>query len=342
MDISNDIRFGIAGCGMIADYHAMAIEETKGALLYGACSKTRGHAQNFAERYGIRCYDGYEEMLDSPEIDAVVICTPSGDHYPMAMQALAAGKDVVIEKPMCLSMADADSLVAKADRARRTVCVISQSRFSDAAQEIHRAVVDGDFGKMVSASLTMRYFRPQSYYDQAGWRGTFAGDGGGVLMNQGIHGIDLLCYLMGEPRSVFGFTRTALRDIEVEDTACGTIRFASGTIGVIDATVCSQPSFTKRFVLCGEKGTVILEDDSIVLWKLDTPCRLPLCSGSGNSSAADPRGISHVYHQREYENLIAHLLRGEALLVDARQGRIPLSVILGIYESSRTGKMVDL
>lgn len=336
------IRFGIIGCGMISDYHAQAIADTQGAILAGACSKSLSSAERFTEKHGVTLFKQYEDMLQSPEVDAVVICTPSGEHFPQALQAIRAGKDVVIEKPMCLSLKDADTLIAEADRLGKRVCVISQSRFSDAAQAIHRAVIHGSFGKMVSASLTMRYFRSQDYYDQAQWRGTVRGDGGGVLMNQGIHGIDLLCYIMGKPKSVCGYTRAALRNIEVEDTASAAVKFESGATAVIDATVCSQPSFGKRFVFCGENGTVILEDDAITLWSLKDPCPIPLGKFSGNSSAADPRGISYTYHQREYENIVAHLSEGAELLLDGRQGRLPLSVILGIYESSAREQVIRL
>ena len=339
---SKSVRFGIAGCGMISDYHAQAIAETEGAVLVGACSKSFSSAEKFAEKHGVILFENYGDMLQSSKIDAVVICTPSGEHFPQAMQAIRAGKDVVVEKPMCLRLEDADALIAEADKLGKKVCVISQSRFSDAAQAIHNAVVKGSFGKMVSASLTMRYFRSQDYYNQAQWRGTVQGDGGGVLMNQGIHGIDLLCYIMGKPQSVCGYTRTALRDIEVEDTASAAVRFENGATAVIDATVCSQPSFGKRFVFCGENGTVILEDDAITLWSLRDPCPIPMGNFSGNSSAADPRGISYAYHKREYENIVAHLSEGAELLLDGRQGRLPLSVILGIYESSARAQVVKL
>ncbi len=336
------IRFGIVGCGMAARCHAQAIASVKQAALAGACSRSPASADSFCRQFQIRKYPSYRAMLKDPEIDAVSICTPSGSHKEQAVQAMEAGKHVVIEKPMCLSLQDADEIIRLADQTGLAVCVVSQSRFSDAAQEVKRAVDAGAFGKMVSAALTMRYFRPQAYYDQAAWRGTAAGDGGGVLMNQGFHGIDLLCYLLRQPVSVCGYTAARLRHIEVEDTAAGAVRFSSHALATIDATVCSHPAFSRQIVLCGESGSVILKEDSISLWSLPQPCSLPILQTVPFSASADPKAVSCEGHAREYQNLVGFLLGKNPLLVDARQGKIALEVILGIYESSRTGKAVRL
>lgn len=336
------LQFGIVGCGMIARYHAQAIQQTPRCTLLGACSKTYASTEKFVQEVPCTPFPSYEEMLSQPDLDVVVICTSSGEHFHQAKEALEAGKHVIVEKPMCLTMEDADALVELDKQYPQTVCVISQSRFSDAAQTIKAAMDAGSFGKMVSASLMMRYYRSQAYYDQAEWRGTLAGDGGGVLMNQGIHGIDLLCHFMGKPVGVTGYARTMLRDIEVEDTAAAAIEFESGAIATLDATVCSQPSFSKKFILCGEKGTVVMEEDAILSWSLPDPCPIPLGAKSGNSASADPKGISVAYHLREYENFVGHVLDGKELMLDADQGRMPLGVILGVYESSRTGKHIKL
>ena len=340
--MKDTVTFGIVGCGIIARYHALAIRENSGARLLGAYSRTPASAEAFSKEFDVPVYDSYEALLAAPELDAVVICTSSGAHFEQARQALLASKHVVVEKPMCLTMADANELVRLAKELGLMVCVISQTRFSAAAQAIRGTIESGGFGKLVSASLTMRYQRTQAYYDSADWRGTVTGDGGGVLMNQGIHGIDLLCYFMGEPVSVTGYARTLLRDIEVEDTAAAAVAFENGSVAVIDATVCSDPAFGRKIVLCGEKGTAVLEEDAITLWSLPTPCPIPLGGGSGDSGAADPTGISHLYHAREYENIVAHLLQDAPLLIDAHQGRIPLSVILGLYEASEKGCAIKI
>ena len=336
------VRIGIVGCGMIANFHAHAINNTDGAVLAGACSKSPASAEKFCTEQNIPKFDSYAQMLGSADIDAVSLCTPSGDHCRQILQALEAGKHVVVEKPMCITLEECDRVIAKAEETGLTVCVISQHRFSDGISEIRRAIGAGELGKIHCAQLTMHYFRPQSYYDSAAWRGTWALDGGGVLMNQGIHGVDMLCYLLGRAQSVTGFVTTSGRDIEVEDTAAAALEFESGAVATLDATVCSQPSFSKKFILCGEKGTVVMEEDAILSWSLPDPCPIPLGAKSGNSASADPKGISVAYHLREYENFVGHVLDGKELMLDADQGRMPLSVILGVYESSRTGTHIKL
>ena len=341
MHEKSNVSFGIVGCGIISRFHALAIGDVPGACLLGACSKSFESTKKLCDEFRIHPYASYEEMLEDPELDAVVICTPSGDHAEQILCALKAGKHVVVEKPMCLTLEEADEVVAMAERTGLMVSVISQTRFSDGVQTIKQAIDRGELGRLVSASLTMRYFRSQEYYNMAQWRGTIDGDGGGVLMNQGIHGIDVLCYLMGTPVGVKGYARTLLRDIEVEDTAVAALEFDNGALAVIDATVCSQPAMPRKLIICGEKGSIVLEEDSIKEWNLPTPCSC-VSTASGGSGAADPRGITHLNHTREYQDILNHLLKGQPLLLDSRQGRMPLSVILGIYESSTTGNEVKL
>jgi len=338
------VKVGIVGCGMVARYHANAIASTEGAELICCCSKSPSSAESFAAERSeeVKVYKTYSEMLSDKEMNTVAICSPTGDHFAQAKEALLAGKNVIVEKPLCIKLSDADELISLADEKGLDLCTISQTRFSDSAQAIRKAVENGDFGRMVSASLTMRYMRDQKYYDQAAWRGTFEFDGGGVMMNQGIHGIDLLCYIMGKPISVMGYAKTLLRNIEVEDTAAAALEFENGAVAVIDATVCSIPSFTKKFIFSGEKGTVVLENDVITLWSLPTECPVKTETSVGGSSSSDPKAISFVYHAREYQNFADHMIKGTPLLIDGREGRLPLSVILGVYESSNTGNKVVL
>ena len=336
------IRFGILGCGTIAPNHARAIDAAGGAVLAGAVSRRYEQAQAFAETFSCRAYETYEAMLSDDAVDAVSVCTPTGLHFDNARQALLAGKHVLVEKPLCLTLQEADTLIALARARGLSLGVISQSRFSDAAQAIRRLVDSGAAGRPVSAQLMMRFYRGQDYYDSAAWRGTFAGDGGGVIMNQGIHGIDLLCYLMGRPVSVTGYARTRLRDIEVEDTVAAALEFESGAVAVIDATTCSVPSFNKRFVLGFERGTVILENDVVTLWTVPGQCPENCRVSLAGDTSGDNKKVTIAYHAREYGNFIRHITQGEPLIVDGAQGRMPLSVILGVYESSRTGRRIDL
>ena len=336
------LHFAIVGCGMISSFHAAAIADTEGAELIGACSRSRPGAERFAEEHGIRAYENFQTVLEDDEVDAVSICTPSGNHAAQVLAALEHGKHVVVEKPMCLTLEDADKIVFSAEKHGLTVCSIAQLRYADASVALKNAIDNGEFGRLLSASLSMSYFRPQSYYDQAQWRGTVGGDGGGVLMNQGIHGIDMLCYLMGQPKEVSGFTATLMRNIEVEDTAAAIIRFENGAIADVNATVCASPSCSKRITIRGEKGTVVMVEDGIESWDLPTKCPVPIGERAGFAAAADPKKISHVYHAREYADFVKAVNTNDNVLIDAREGRLPLEVILGIYRSSREGIRVPI
>ena len=342
MQMEKKLRFGILGCGMVGRYHATAISEFDDCTLVACASKTLDSARKLAQEFGAEARGSYDDLLSDTSINFIAICTPSGNHYENAKAALVAGKNVVVEKPISLRPDQADDLIALAEEKGLVLCTISQTRFSDAVQAIHKAVEEGCFGKMVSAQLMMRYMRGQEYYDQASWRGSFEGEGGGMLMNQGIHGIDVLCYIIGRPVSVMGYKATRLRNIEGEDTAAAAIEFEDGALAVVDATVCSSPSFTKKFIFCGERGSVVLENDVITLWTLPEPCPVRVGSQTAGSSSSDPRGISTEYHIRQYRNLRDHFINGDRLLVDGVQGKLPLSVISAIYESSDSGKRIIL
>lgn len=336
------IRIGIVGCGMIAGFHAHALKTVENTVLAGACSRSEASAEKFCTEQSIPMFRTYEEMLRDPDIDAVSLCTPSGDHCRQILQALTAGKHVVVEKPMCITLEECNRVIAKAAETGLTVCVISQHRFSDGIQEIKRAIDAGELGKIHSVQLTMHYFRPQSYYDSAAWRGTWALDGGGVLMNQGIHGIDMLCYLLGNPRSVTGYIETSGRNIEVEDTACAAVRFESGVIGTIDASTCCAPGFPQRIVITCENGRIATQDDNIVEWTLPTPCQIEVGTKSGGSGAGDPKAIFMENHIRQFRNFANSLLHGAPLNSDAKEGKLPLEIILGIYQSSREARSISV
>lgn len=342
MNTEKSKGIGIVGCGMIAEFHAHAIRMTQGLTLVGACSRTPESARRFCEGHQLRCFESYEQMLACPEIDAVSLCTPSGDHCSQILQALDAGKHVVVEKPMCITLEECDRVIRRAEETGLKVCVISQHRFSDGIQEIRRAIDAGELGKIYSAQLTMHYFRPQSYYDSAAWRGTWALDGGGVLMNQGIHGVDMLCYLLGGAKRVTGFARTLGRDIEVEDTAAGAVLFENGTLGSIDASTCCAPGFPQRIVISCEKGRIVTQDDSITEWTLPTPCRIPVGAANAGSGAGDPRAIFMENHVRQFRNFSDCIGKGLPLNSDARAGKLPLEIILGIYRSSREGRTITV
>lgn len=325
---------------MIARFHATAIESIPDAELVGVFDAYRQGAEKFAAERSVRVFETMEDLFASPDVDAVGICTPSGLHTEQAVGAMNAGKHIVVEKPMSLSLKDADRLIEAARINGVKTCVISQFRFSAAVQEVRRAIDEGAFGRIVSGSLQMKYYRSHEYYASGGWRGTWEMDGGGCLMNQGIHGIDMFRYLMGPVRKLTAITKTQTRKIEVEDSAAAILEFASGAIGTIEGSTTCYPGYPRRLEICGDKGSIVLEEDSILRWDLPIPCKLPVGNTAQNVASADPGAIDVSGHVRQIRNLVDAILHDAPLMADAASGRPPLEVILAIYESGRTGKAV--
>jgi UDP-N-acetyl-2-amino-2-deoxyglucuronate dehydrogenase len=253
------INFGIIGCGRIAYKHAEAIKKNEKANLLCVCDVIKERAVDYKDKYGAECcYTEYHELLENPDLDVVSICTPSGMHAEMGIAAAKAGKHVIVEKPMAMSLQDADDLIQACEDNGVKLAVCFQNRFNPPVQKLRRALEEGRFGKLTHASAVVRWFRPQDYYDQAPWRGTRANDGG-CLMNQSIHNIDLLQWMMGPVESVFGYTANNLRKIECEDVGVAVLKFKSGALGVIEASTTVYPeNLEETLNIFGEKGTVVL------------------------------------------------------------------------------------
>ncbi len=338
------VSYAVIGCGMIAAYHIDAIRALPDAELAGVCGRTYERAAAFAQRHGTRAYADMDAALADPAVDAVCVCTPSGLHAACALAAIARGKHVLLEKPLALTIADCDRIIRAAEQAGVQVGVVSQLRFSPAVQQVKRAMEQKVLGKLVCADLYMKYHRSQSYYDSGAWRGTRAMDGGGALMNQGIHGVDLLQYLAGPVRTIYACARTLARHIEVEDTLCAVTEFDNGAVGVIEAATGIYSGFSRRLELCGDAGTIILEEDRILLWDVADDKGLPHESADepGVRSASDPTAIGFAGHRRQLANFTAAIRGREALLVDGREGRRALQVILGAYRSSAERRPVPV
>ena len=333
----NKVRFALIGCGMIARIHGAAIARIPEACLTGVFDPNMASAERFAQEHKVTVYPTMEALLASPEVDAVCICTPSGLHASQAVAAMEAGKHMVCEKPMSLTLADADRMIETAERTGVKTCVISQYRFSDATREVRRAIQEGAFGRIVSGSLQMKYYRSLEYYASGAWRGTWEMDGGGCLMNQGIHGIDVFRYLMGPLKSLSAITKTLTRPVEVEDSAAAIVEFANGAIGTIEGSTTCFPGYPRRIEICGDKGSVVMEEDSILRWDLPIPCRIPVGKNAQNVASSDPGAIACSGHVTQIQNLVDAVLHGAPLMADVSTGRPPLEVILGIYESGKTG-----
>lgn len=334
-------RFGIVGCGMIARIHAAAIVQLQNAVLTAVYDPIPAGAEAFASSHGCRTAASLEELLADPEVDIVNICTPSGTHAQIAVAAARAGKHVVVEKPVAITAESAEQ-VARAQREFGVqICVISQLRFSEAVQTLHQAMEQGAFGNPVLNSLSMRYYRSEDYYRCGGWRGKWNTDGGGALMNQGIHGLDLLCYLCGPVRSVHAQYRTILHQIEVEDTLCAILEFESGALGTLEVSTAVSPGQSRRIEIGGTLGSATLQENEIVKWDAKVP-RPNLDAAWRINAASDPSAIDCDGHRLQFENLLAAIEGKAPLLVDAEEGCRVVKLILAIYESAQTGKTILL
>lgn len=337
-----EIGFGIIGCGLIANWHAGAISRIAGTRLVAVTDLSEKSRTDFARKYAVEPAESIEKLLDRPDVDIICICTPSGLHAPLAIQALEAGKHVIVEKPMALSLQEADEVIRASERNQVKMAVISQLRFTPAMIKLKDAVDRGLLGRLVTGDIYMKFFRSLDYYQAGGWRGTWKMDGGGALMNQGIHGVDLLRYVMGPVRSIHGYTRTLTRVIEVEDTAVAALEFQNGALGVIEATTSIYPGRPRRLEISGDRGTIILEEDSIVAWDIEgQPLPADMTLGQTLSGAAsNPAAMSLDGHILQIGDMVEAVRSGREPMVNAREGRKPVEIILAIYESSRTGKEI--
>ncbi|MGQ0637496.1 MAG: Gfo/Idh/MocA family protein [Planctomycetaceae bacterium] len=345
------IGFGIVGCGTIAAFHARAIKEIRGAKLVAAFTSHAEKAQKIAKiSGGCTIYTDYERFLRHPGLDIVNICTPSGAHLEPAVAAAATGKHVVVEKPLEVTLDRCDRLIAACRKHGVQLCTIFPSRFSPANQALKQAIDDGRFGRLTMADAYVKWWRTQEYYDSGGWRGTWRLDGGGAYMNQAIHSVDLLQWLMGEVADVAGFTATlAHQRIEVEDTGVAAVRFRNGALGVIEATTSAYPGLLKKTEIHGTQGSAIVEQDDVLLWDFAAPSRRDAAIRRKfarrlrpNGGANDPKAISHAGHRAQLKDFLHAVQTGGRPLVDGGEGRKSVEIILAIYQSAMTGKSIAL
>jgi predicted dehydrogenase len=342
----------IVGCGMIARFHARALADVPGARLVALVSRNPANARAVAESVGARCeqYTELEPALARRDVDIVIVTTPSGAHLGPAVAAAEAGKHVVVEKPLEITTERCDRIIDACDRRGVKLCTIFPSRFGDANQALKKAVDSGRFGRLTLGETTCKWWRPQSYYDEGGWKGTQALDGGGALMNQAIHNVDLLLWLLGPVTHINGFTATLAHErIEVEDTAVACLRFAHGGLGVIQATTSVHPGLPKTVAVHGDRGTVVIEQDDVLRWDFtpetaeDHSVKERFAQKTGASGgSSNPAAISHVGHARQLADFVRDVQTGTAPLVDGREGRKAVEVIQAIYASARTGRSVEL
>ncbi|MFL3050251.1 MAG: Gfo/Idh/MocA family protein [Candidatus Neomarinimicrobiota bacterium] len=341
--------FGIIGCGMIADFHAKAIKDLTCGNLIAVSSRSSMNSQRFVNNYGVKAYTDYHELLKNDNIDIVCICTPSGLHMEPAVATAISGKHVIVEKPLEITLKRCDKIINTCLKNNVRICPIFNSRFSDSSKLIKKTVSDGRLGQLILGDVFVKWYRSQDYYDSGDWRGTKDLDGGGTLMNQSIHAIDFLQYVMGPVKSVQAFTDTLAHDrIDVEDVAVASLKFNNGALGVIEATTAVYPGSLKRFEFSGTKGTIVMEEESIVKWdfdeekNVDKEIRKKFSQNNSGGGVSDPTTISHVNHFRQMTDFINSIEKNEPHLIDGYEGRKAVEIILAIYESSKFGKIVHL
>jgi UDP-N-acetyl-2-amino-2-deoxyglucuronate dehydrogenase len=339
-----DFRIVVVGCGRISERHFEAIAATPGLRVAAVCDEIEERARAAAQRLGVPAFTSYREMLGETEADVAAICTPSGLHPRHGMLAAERGLHVISEKPMATRIDEANALVRACDRANVHLFVVKQNRLNPSVQLLRRAVDKDRFGRIYMANTTVRWQRPQDYYDQAPWRGTWEFDGG-AFMNQASHYVDMIQWLVGPVDSISAKTATLARRIESEDSGVAILRFRNGAIGTIEVTMLTYPrNLEGSITIMGEKGTVKIGGTAlnrIEHWEFaeaDEDDR----EAEELRAAPNPLSVYGSGHQPYYQNVL-QVLRGVALPgTDGREGRRSLELILGIYEAARTGRDVAL
>lgn len=342
--------FGIVGAGAIAHFHARAILNIQNADLIGIYSINKSKSVPFAETHQCEVFDSLEDLLGHPQIDVVCICTPSGIHLEPALQSMKAGKHCLIEKPLEVTLERCDQIIEAADKAGVKVGVIFPSRFYADNQKVKKAVDASQFGDLVLGDAYVKWSRTTEYYQSAKWRGTWQFDGGGALMNQGIHSVDLLQWYMGDVEFVQAIQGNRKhKDLEVEDTVVSAIQFRNGAMGTIEASTATYPGAPKRIEIMGTKGTAVIEDNQLIRYAFADGVATDQSSLAGQNQnvalaggASDPANIDISGHKYQILDMIESIETGKAPYIDAKEGRKSVEIILAIYESARTGKRIAL
>lgn len=339
--MNKKMRFAIIGCGRIAQRHAESIVALPEAELVAVCDIVPEKAQAFADKYGAKPYTSYEEMFAAEDIEVVTIATPSDLHAPIGIAAAKAGKNVMVEKPMAMTLKSADELIKTCKDAGVKLAVIHQNRFNKSVKLMHKALEEGRFGKLTHGQATVRWNRDDNYYAQAPWRGTKLQDGG-VLMNQSIHNIDLLQWTFGPVESVFGYTTTAMRKIEMEDVGGAVIKFKNGAIGLIEAASTIYPkNIEETLNVFGETGSVIIGGiavNRIETWEFaDSEEEKQQIFASQES---DPPTVYGYGHREIISDMIQAVQENRTPAIPGEEGRKALEIILAIYKCQKTKEPV--
>ncbi|HZR44843.1 MAG TPA: Gfo/Idh/MocA family oxidoreductase [Ktedonobacteraceae bacterium] len=352
--MTEKLRFGIVGCGVIGPTHAKAIESLPDAQLIAVVDNVPEKAEKLAQKYNVKAYTSLQEMLEREHPDVVDVCTPSGMHGDHACQIMRADSHVIVEKPIEIKRERIEEMLRVQRETGRKLAVISQHRFDAATQQVHALVEQNAFGRLVLGNAAIPWWRSQKYYDSGAWRGTWELDGGGVLMNQSIHSIDLLQWLMGPVKSIYAYADTLVHSMETEDVAAAVLRFANGALGTITATTGAYPGVTTRIEIFGERGSAVIENDRLGYLHFASgedqvgdygadPKKFKIAAeGQEGATAQDPAAVQASTHAMQIADMIRAIKENGTPLLDGNGARRPVEIILGIYESARTHKEVIL
>jgi UDP-N-acetyl-2-amino-2-deoxyglucuronate dehydrogenase len=344
---------GLLGGGNISDTHARAAASIPGLAITAVCGTNEGRVNALAARYGAAPYLDVHAFLGHRPLDIVAIGSPSGVHGEQVAAAAAHGLHVLVEKPIEITTERVDRLTEHVDRAGITLGVFFQDRSTPDLMAVAEEIAGGVLGRLTLAEARVKWYRPAEYYRESRWRGTWALDGGGALMNQGIHTVDLLLWWLGDVKRVYARTATALHAIEVEDTAVAVLEFASGALGLLEATTAAYPGYDRHVAITGTHGTIVIERDRVrsrdILGEArpDVPARATTARASKAGPAAGVSASSPVVadasaHRRVFEDFLKALEAGGQPRVDAREARRSVALVEAVYESARRGQAVDL
>lgn len=339
------LNFALVGCGRIARRHSELLghKQIEGAHLVAVCDIVEAKAAAIGQRFGVPFFNDMNEMMSNCDVDVVVVLTESGNHAKHVIELAKYGKAIVVEKPMALTLNDADAMIAACEASSSQLFVVKQNRFNVPVVKLREALGEGRFGKLIMGTVRVRWCRDQAYYDQDAWRGTWAMDGG-VLTNQASHHVDLLEWMMGEVKSVFAKSTTALVDIEAEDTAVVLLSFKNGALGLIEATTAARPKDLEGSIsMLGATGTVEIGGfavNKLKTWNFADGRQEE--EGFMEKYSVNPPNVYGFGHQMYYEHVVDCLMNGASQNVDGREGRKSIQLINAIYESVETGKEVFL
>ena len=324
------LGFGLVGCGVIAETYAAAFDGLTGGHLVAVTDVDAERAAKFATEHAIADAGSLEQMLTTDGVDVVCVCVPSGQHAEVGLAAAKAGRHVVVEKPIDISLASARALIGGAEAAGVSLTVISQQRYNPGVRRVKALLDEGRLGRLVEVWASVPWYRSQSYYESAGWRGTWALDGGGAFMNQGVHYADLVCWLCGQPEVLAATCAAVTHDIEVEDVALALLRFSSGALGALEATTCAYPGYKCVLRMSGTRGTVVLEDGEIASLQLE--------DAGDEVVVEDGRALTMPDgHRAQLADIISAISSGRGPSVTGEDGYRALKFVLDVYAAAQWG-----